>query len=320
MSMKHRIAFISLLLSTLNACSPENSAQALGTLERDRITFSATANEIIRALPVAEGSAVHAGEVLVRLDTRNQQAVLAHALAEAAKAQAYLLKLSNGERQEDTAAAQAKVNRAQAKLTEALQNFKRVEELVGKKLFSQSEKDSATATRDAARAELDSAKEEFAKLTAGTRPEDIEQAQAALTAAKADVSLQQQKLDELTIVATRDGILDNLPYNLGERVPNNGIVAIIQASRTPYARVYVPAPHRLAVVPGAQFPVHIDGIKEPLQGTVRWVATEPSFTPYYALTENERARLMYLAEVDLPESAQSLPSGIPAQVDLARQK
>ncbi len=320
MGTKLHIALIFFILSILTACSTENREQALGTLERERITFSATANEIIRELPITEGSAVQAGDVLARLDTKNQQAVLAHAVAEAAKAQAYLLKLSNGERQEDVAAAHARVDRAQAKLTETLQNYKRVEELVKKKLLSQSEKDSAIATRDAARAELDSAKEEFSKLTAGTRPEEIEQAQAAHAAAIADVSLQQQKLDELTIIATRNGILDNLPYNLGERVQVNAIVAIIQADLVPYARVYVPAPYRLTVIPGAQFPVHIDGVKEPLQGKVRWVATEPSFTPYYALTENERARLMYLAEIDLPESAQPLPSGLPVQVELARQE
>ncbi|MDF5393591.1 hypothetical protein P3693_26615, partial [Vibrio parahaemolyticus] len=62
--------------------------------------------------------------------------------------------------------------------------------------------------------------------------------------------------------------------------------------------------------------VHVDGVDQPYSGTVRWVATEPSFTPYFALTEEERSRLMYLAEVDLQDSAQSLPSGIPAQVDL----
>ncbi|HDY8081979.1 TPA: hypothetical protein RQL02_004964, partial [Vibrio vulnificus] len=43
---------------------------------------------------------------------------------------------------------------------------------------------------------------------------------------------------------------------------------------------------------------------------------EASFTPYYALTEEERSRLMYLAEVDLTEAAHALPSGVPTQVDL----
>ncbi|HGY9614749.1 TPA: HlyD family secretion protein [Vibrio harveyi] len=311
-----RIILGTFVITLLTACSKDDGQQALGTLKRDRVTFTATSSEIIRALPIKEGSQVTEGEVLVQLDTKNQEAILARAVAEQARADAYLLKLTNGERPEDIAAAQARVARAEAQLTEAQKNYQRKAELVRKKLISQSEKDTALAARDSARAELDSSQEEFSKLTAGSRPEDIEQAKAELMAAKADVALQQQKLAELTITATRDGLLDNLPFNLGERVPVNGIVAVIQASRVPYARVYVPATYRVNFIPGKAVQVHVDGVEKPLEGTVRWVATEPSFTPYFALTEEERSRLMYLAEVDLQDSAESLPSGIPAQVDL----
>lgn len=314
--MMKRIILGTFVITLLTACSKDDGQQALGTLERDRVTFTATSSEIIRALPIKEGSQVTEGEVLVQLDTKNQEAILVRAVAEQAKADAYLLKLTNGERPEDIAAAQARVARAEAQLTEAQKNYQRKAELVRKKLISQSEKDTALAARDSARAELDSSQEEFSKLTAGSRPEDIEQAKAQLMAAKADVALQQQKLAELTITATRDGLLDNLPFNLGERVPVNGIVAVIQASRVPYARVYVPATYRVNFIPGKAVQVHVDGVEKPLEGTVRWVATEPSFTPYFALTEEERSRLMYLAEVDLQDSAESLPSGIPAQVDL----
>ena len=34
------------------------------------------------------------------------------------------------------------------------------------------------------------------------------------------------------------------------------------------------------------------------------------------MTEEERSRLMYLAEVQLPESEAHLPNGVPAQVEL----
>ena len=302
----------------LQGCGSDKGDEALGTLERDRVTFSATSNEIIRALPIKEGSEVKIGDVLVQLDTKNQNAVLTHAIANAAKAQAYLLRLTSGERPEDIASAKAKVDQAKAQLIDAEKNYRRMVELVKKKLTSQSNKDTALAARDSARATLNSANEEFSKLTAGARPEDIDQAKAELDAMDAEVVLQQQKLDELTIVATRDGILDNLPYNLGERVPVNGFVAVIQANRIPYARVYVPASYRVGFLPGKTFLVTVDGVSSPFKGTVRWVSSEPSFTPYYALTEEDRSHLMYLAEVDLPESAASLPSGVPAQVLLEK--
>ncbi|MDW6001416.1 HlyD family secretion protein [Vibrio mangrovi] len=311
-----RLIYHVILMVLLTACQTDENKVALGTLERDRVTLTATASEIVRALPVKEGSTVSQGQILVQLDRKEQEVLLAQAVAEQAKATAYLQKLTNGERPEDIAAAQADVARSEARFIEAEKNYRRTSELVAKKLLSQSEKDTALATRDAVKAELNAAREAFGKLTAGSRIEDIEQAKAALDAADASVMLQQHRLDELTVVATRDGVLDSLPYKLGERVTANQAVAVIEAGQVPYARVYVPARYRVRFVPGLVVRVHVDGVEQIFQGTVRRVSDEPSFTPYYALTEEERSRLMYMAEIDLDHSAESLPSGIPAQVEL----
>ncbi|RLV59086.1 biotin/lipoyl-binding protein [Parashewanella curva] len=311
-----RHLIVSLLAIWICACQPAPD-QALGTIERDRVTLTATASEIIRQLPKHEGQKVKVGDVLVQLDTKNQQALLAEAKAQQAKANAALLRLTNGERPEDIAAASAQVQQAKAKDIQAEKAFIRIRDLFAQRLVSQSNLDKARADRDTARANLHSATEAFLKLTAGARVEDVEQAKAELAAAQAQAALQQQRLKELTITATRNGILDNLPYNLGERPPLAGIVAIIQANSVPYARVYVPASHRIKMVIGAQVPVHVDGVKGSFAGKVRRIATEPSFSPYYALTESERSHLMYLAEITLPFISESLPSGVPAQADLS---
>lgn len=300
----------------LAGCDSQPPKQALGTIERDRVTLTATANEIIREQPVAEGDYVQQGAVLVKLDTKQQVAILARARAEEAKAEAFLLRLTNGERPEDIAASAARLERVKATLREAEQNYRRVNRLVDQKLLSYAERDKARAERDAARADVASASEDLAKLTSGERPEDIKQAEAALAAAHAEVALQEQVLDDLTVVATRNGVLDSLPYNVGERVPVNAIVAAIQADTVPYARVYVPEPYRVKLAVGDSLTVHVDGVSDPFSGTLRWIATEPAFTPYYALNEQDRSRLVYLAEIDLPDSARSLPAGVPAQVEM----
>ena len=53
-----------------------------------------------------------------------------------------------------------------------------------------------------------------------------------------------------------------------------------------------------------------DGQPSTYPGTVRWISTDASFTPYFALTEHDRSRLSYVAEVDIP-AAGELPVGIP---------
>jgi len=142
------------------------------------------------------------------------------------------------------------------------------------------------------------------------------EAEALLDAALATLASEKKKLADLTVLATRDGILDNLPWNLGERVTTGSPLAIVLAGKAPFARVYVPEPYRVKVKVGDELVVHVDGLEKPLTGQVRWIATEPAFTPYYALNQEERSRLMYLAEVQLPDSEAHLPNGVPAQVEL----
>mgnify|MGYP000518509431 FL=1 len=93
-------------------------------------------------------------------------------------------------------------------------------------------------------------------------------------------------------------------------------MAVVLAGKAPFARVYVPEPYRVKINIDDSLWVYVDGIDEPIEGRVTWIANEPAFTPYYALNQEERARLMYLAEVQLPDSAAALPSGVPAQVEM----
>lgn len=300
----------------LQACSPTDSNLALGTLERDRVQLKATSAEVIVELPVAEGSSVHQGDLIVRLDDRRQTAQVARAQANVDAAKANLNKLRHGARAEDIAAARAQVSGAQAVLDETLKNFARAESLVKQKLMRVAELDSARSQRDSAKANLDHANENLLVLTNGTRPEDLEQAEAQVKLAEASLALEAQSLRELNIVATRDGILDHLPKKLGDRTAIGETVAILLSQGAPYARVYVPAPKRVLLKAGQQLNVRVDGVTETFQGQVRWISQDPAFTPYYALNSSDRARLVYLAEVTLPASATELPSGIPAQVEL----
>ncbi|MBN9669533.1 HlyD family secretion protein [Roseibium aggregatum] len=306
-----RIGAASLMLAS---CFDETGGVALGSLERDRVALSATAAEVLIDLPVPQGTFVEKGTVLARLDPAEQQAVVNQARAEVQKAQANLLKLENGAREEEIATARANVAGAKAELAEAEATFTRYSDLTGRGTTSQAQLDSARAARDAKDASLKSAEQQLKELVTGTRPEDLEIAKAELAAAKASLESQEKILSDLTITASRDGVLDNLPWNLGERVSVGSPVAIMLAGDAPYARVYVPEPYRVRVKEGDRLEVRIDGLADPIEGTVRWISSEPSFTPYYALNQTDRSRLMYVAEVQLPDSASDLPNGVPAQV------
>jgi HlyD family secretion protein len=311
MSMRLTAIVISSLF--LFGCTADTANQALGTLERDRVIHKATANEIIVAQPVPEGTSVSAGSLLVQLDDRRQKAVVAKATAEVARANARLEELRNGAREEDVADATARVAGAQAALLEAKANYVRAEELVVQKMTAQAALDSALAGRDGAEASLESAREKLLRLTNGTRPEQLAQGEASLQSAQAQLELEQYILAELSVVATRNGYLDSLPWHVGERVVTGAALAVLLAGDKPYARVYVPEPWRARLHVGDVQQVRVDGIDQVFTGRLRWIATDPAFTPYFALNSNDRARLMYLAEFDL-DNAEDLPSGVPTQV------
>ena len=303
-----------LISLVITACSDSNEGVALGTLERERVIHPATTNEILIDLPVSAGQLVEKGQVIAKFDAELQQAIVAKAQAQLAQATAFLEKTLNGARPEEVAGASAKVAAANAAYTQSEANFRRAKTLVKDKLASQETLDSATAARDETFANLESAKQNLNELTNGSRVEDINSAKAQVQAAEAELKVQQKYLSDLTIKAMRAGRVDNLPWHVGERVTKGSPVVIIQANSAPYARVYIPEPYRAKLNQGMTLTVRVDGIDKDIRGELTWIASEPAFTPFYALNQEERARLMYLAEVTLPVSENNLPTGVPAQV------
>jgi len=51
--------------------------------------------------------------------------------------------------------------------------------------------------------------------------------------------------------------------------------------------------------------------KRSFQGKVRMIRSEPTFTPYFALSGDDATRLSYLAEIALGQDAKDLPQGFP---------
>lgn len=300
----------------LAACNQNaNDIQIMGTLEWDRIELIAETAEPIVEIRVREGDQVQAGQVVLRQETMRYQAQLDEAEAARAQAAARLAELKRGPRSERITEARAKLAGAESVLDARNKDLERIRALVAKKLISTQDLDRARADRDSALATRDAARAELEELVTGTTAEELQQAQDALARAEASVRLTRVTLERLTIVAPRAGRIDALPYKLGERPSPGAVVAIMLGGEAPYARVYVPETLRVQISPGRLAEVHLDGTKQAFAARVRTVSQEPTFTPYFALTERDRSRLSYVAEITLtgPE-ASGLPAGVPVRV------
>jgi HlyD family secretion protein len=291
-----------------------NNAHVIGTLEWDRLELVAEASEPIASLSVKEGEQVKQGQVLLQLDARRLQAQLDEAQAAEAVAAARLAELQRGTRTERLADAKARWQGAENVLVLREREVQRLQDLVNKQLVSPAAVDQALAARDATRTERDRARASLDELQHGSTREEVQQAQQTLAKSAAVGRGLLVSLDRLSVRAPVDGRVDALPYKIGERPAVGNVVAVVLAGHKPYARVYVPEAMRVHVIPGTQAAVYIDGLEKSYSGVVRSVASDPAFTPYFALTEHDRGRLSYLAEIDISGDVSRLPAGIPVNV------
>ncbi len=289
---------------------------AVGTLERDRIELVAEANEPIAEILVREGEAVAAGALIVRLAPERLQAQHEALSQRAAMAEARLEEAERGPRSEQIAQIRARLAGASDAFATARSEARRAKELHAAGTISDELSDRRERALSLARSERDAAKAALDELLAGTRSEQVAQARAQLGEAQAtalDAELRELRLE---VRAPRPGIVDALPYELGERPPAGGVVAVLLADGPPYARVHVPTALRARLAPGSTARVRIEGVDGEQPGRVRSISQDAAFTPYYALTKHDRGRLSYVAEIDLTEeSARGLPSGLPVEVE-----
>jgi HlyD family secretion protein len=308
---------LAFMLAALAACdAPTDEQRMVGLLESDRVELTAEVSEPILHRAVVEGEEVAEGQLLIEQDTGRIEARIAEAKAAQLQAQARLDEMIRGPRRELIVAAQADVRGTENDLDFRTKEYIRAREIYDKNLGSAERLDRASAARDAAAANLDSARARLEELLTGTTPEELRQAEEAVSQTDARLSSLAIDLQRHSTTAPVPGVIDSLLFETGERPVVGQPIAILLPGVQPHARIYIPEAVRVAVAPGTSARVFVDGLSEPLQGRVRWVASEAAFTPYFALTERDRGRLTYAAKVDILNAEQRLPDGIPVEVEL----
>lgn len=305
-------------LLLLAGCA-DREEPAVGTLEWDRISVPAPAAETIVAIQVREGQRVRAGTSLLQLEQTRTAAQLQALQAQSQQAGEALLELRNGPRNEDIAQAQANLASARAQAADASAYYTRLQPLGRQQLVAAADVDRARAAAGTAQGAARAAEQALLALQHGTRVEQVAQGEAALQAAQAQAAVQAVTLNKLDLLAPRDGLVDALPYKLGDQAPVGAPLVVMLVGDRPYARVYLPQALRLRVKVGQAAQIQLLGRDGTLAGRVRSIRSDPAFTPYYALSGADAARLSWLAEIELSADNDAarmanLPAGVPLQV------
>jgi HlyD family secretion protein len=289
-----------------------------GMVEMDEIDVASLESGRVIRLAVEEGDTVAAGDTVAVLHSgeliTNVQAQRGTAEQVAAQSREVVA----GPRSEEIRAARADVASAEAALTLAEKDLARAVELQKSQVIAQADVDRAAATRDADRAVRDAARERLRQLEAGSRREEVAAARGAASAAHAQLEGARTRLGELVLTAPARGVVLLRNFDLGEVAePGQPVVTLGDPTRM-WVRVYIAAPKIDRVRVGAHADVFTNGWKgTPYSGRVASVATRAEFTPRAALTEEERANLVFAVRVRLDPSAGALKPGLPVMVRIA---
>ena len=180
--------------------------------------LSFSVSGIISEVLIAEGDKVAAGQVLVRLDSRELQAKSQSGLAELAKAQASHSKTSAGLRPQEITMKQAVMAQNRASSEEAKANFERSQQLFDQGAVSGQQLDKDKTAYLKAQAELRQAEADLEMAKAGSRSEDIAVAAADVAAATAKLHETQESIVLTELRAPFSGTIASIDLKVGEFV------------------------------------------------------------------------------------------------------
>ncbi|MBX3411474.1 MAG: HlyD family efflux transporter periplasmic adaptor subunit [Pirellulales bacterium] len=188
-----------------------------------------TAGEVTE-LALAEGNRVDTDDVLVRLSGRRQRAEVDRTRAQLAEAQAKLDLLKAGTRPEEIEIARHRVEMAKHRASYTTEEYNRIEKLASSQTISDAELQNAVFDRDQAQEILKAAQEELAKLTSGSRDEEIRAAEAQVAQTQASLSHHESELKMIDIRSPIRGeiVTAHLDRRRGHHVEPGDLIAIVQ--------------------------------------------------------------------------------------------
>ena len=310
-----------LILFVLAACSggESDSVVATGTLEIVEVDVAPLAPGRVVQMRVRDGDSVRAGDTLATLTEPTSQAVIGQSQAQLEASRATLSEVENGPRTPEIRQAEAELKAATAEATRTTRDLERAQLLARSGTIPLQQRDAAEAAAKQALARRDAARQSLMLLRQGTRPERIAGAKAQVAGARAGLSGAVASVADLTLVAPVSGIVLSRNAEPGEILGTGESAVTLGEVKRPWVRVYVNARDLPRISVGRQARGVVDGLpNRTFNGRVVAINTKAEFTPRVALTEEERADLMFGVKVEFPDSTGTLKAGLPITVTILK--
>ncbi|OED01358.1 MULTISPECIES: efflux RND transporter periplasmic adaptor subunit [unclassified Rhizobium] len=286
-----------------------------GNIDFRQLTLAFNGSERVAEVLVEEGAQVKKGQVVARLDTSRLQPQVAQAEAQAASQRANLERLKNGNRPEEIAQSRANLESAKAEAVNARAQFERQNALAPKAAVSQQALDEARSAAAVADAKVVANQKALDLLVAGSRVEDIQEAEAQLHASEANVALLHQQLADAELKAPVDAIVQSRLIEPGEMASPTRAAFSLATISPKWVRAYVSETQLGMLRPGMKANVSVDSLPgRAIPGWIGFISSVAEFTPKSVQTEELRTSLVYEVRVFVDDPDNALRLGMPATV------
>ena len=266
---------------------PEGLYVGNGRLEATEVQIASKTPGRLAEVLVDEGDKVTKGQLLARMDTRTLEAQRNQAEAEVLRAR------------ENLSAAQANVQLRQSEQLLAQQELKRSQELIKHGFVSGQILDQQQARLDTGVAAVAASRAQVSAVG------------ATIGAAQAQVAMLTSEIDDASLRAPIDGVVQLRMAEPGEVLGAGGRVLLLIDPNDQYMNLYLPASvtGRLAVGDDAR--ILLDALPDrPLPAKINFVAAKSQFTPKEVETRDERQKLVFRVKLRLTDPG-ALPQAKP---------
>lgn len=312
-----------MLVVIASACDRTDSGDivATGTLEIIEVDVAPLVTARVERVLIEDGDSVRTGDTLAILSQPSSSADVEQRAARVGATRAGLEEARAGSRAPEIGKAQAELRVWEAEAAKLAADATRARRLYEAGAVAQQQLESAlTASREAA-ARRDAARQSLLLLRLGTRPERIEGARSEVAGAEAQLSAIRATVDAMTLVAPVNGVVLSRNAEPGETVLAGQSAVTLGESARPWVRVYVSALDVPGVKVGSAVRAKVDGLPgRRFSGRILSVNTKAEFTPRVALTEDERADMMFGVKVELDDRTGALKPGLPVTVTIPKGK
>ncbi|KMY66846.1 hemolysin D [Desulfocarbo indianensis] len=303
----------------LVACeeAPSGQLTLYGNVDIRQVRLAFNASGRVTSLPLQEGDRAQAGQLVAQLEDLRYQANEARARAQVAAQEQKVARLERGSRPEEIARARANLEEAQARLQDASKLYQRHKALAKTKSLPPQQLDNTTATYEAARAQVDAARQSLELAVKGPRVEDIAAAQAELRAAQAELELATKNLADTKLYAPSAGVVQARVLEPGDMASPERPVYTLALTSPVWVRAFVEEPDLGKIAPGMTAYVFTDSYPDKkYQGWVGYISPTAEFTPKRVQTTELRTKLVYRVKIVVCNPEGELRLGMPVTVTI----